>query len=175
MRSPGCCLPALLAVAFGVYLLCRGRLGRGEKAALTMFTGWLSVSALVFSYMSGMVHPYYTVAMAPAVAGLVGIGAAWAWRDRAGWDGRIVLATMITLTAAWSAILLHRNAFGPPWLPWTLTAVAAAAAVALLGLGQRRLAASRSDRGVAGRCRWHNRLLNRHRTPLPTAAPSRRR
>ena len=133
---------ALLAVAFGVYLLYRGRLGRGEKAALTMFTGWLSVSALVFSYMSGMVHPYYTVAMAPPVAGLVGIGAAWAWRDRAGWDGRIVLAAMITLTAAWSAILLHRNAFGPPWLPWTLTAAAAGSAVALLGLGQRRIAAA---------------------------------
>ncbi len=36
---------ALLAVAFGVYLVFRGRLGRGEKAALTMFTGWLLVSA----------------------------------------------------------------------------------------------------------------------------------
>ena len=35
---------ALLAVAFGVYLVFRGRLSRGEKAALTMFTGWLLVS-----------------------------------------------------------------------------------------------------------------------------------
>ena len=90
---------ALVAAAFGVYLVFRGRLSRGEKAALTMFTGWLVVSALVFSYMSGMVHPYYTVAMAPAVAGLVGIGTVWAWRSRAGWDGRIVLAAMIALTA----------------------------------------------------------------------------
>jgi 4-amino-4-deoxy-L-arabinose transferase-like glycosyltransferase len=104
---------ALLAIAYGCYLLARGRLGRGEKASLTMFAGWLLGSALVFSYMSGMVHPYYTVAMAPAVAGLVGIGAAWGWRDRSGWDGRVALAAMIVLTAVWSGILLHRNHFGP--------------------------------------------------------------
>jgi 4-amino-4-deoxy-L-arabinose transferase-like glycosyltransferase len=130
---------ALLAVAFGAYLLARGRLSRGEKAALTMFAGWLLVSALVFSYMSGMVHPYYTVAMAPAVAGLAGIGAVWAWRDRSGWDGRIALGTMMVLTAVWSSTLLQRNHFGPAWVPWTLTAVAIASAVAVLALGARRI------------------------------------
>ena len=131
---------ALVAAAFGVYLVFRGRLSRGEKVALTMFTGWLVVSVLVFSYMSGMVHPYYTVTMAPPVAGLVGIGTVWAWRNRAGWDGRIVLAAMIALTAAWSAILLHRNGFGSPWLPWVLGTIAALAAAAVLGLGSHRFA-----------------------------------
>ena len=139
---------ALLAAAFGVYLLARGRLGRGEKAALSMFTGWLLVSALVFSYMSGMVHPYYTVAMAPAVAGLVGIGAAWAWRDRAGWDGCVALAAMIVLTAIWSAMLMHRNAFGPAWVPWTLAAVAIASAVTVLGVGAHRAVAAAVIVGV---------------------------
>ncbi|PEG41504.1 glycosyl transferase [Mycolicibacterium agri] len=139
---------ALLAAAFGVYLLLRSRLGRGEKAALTMFTGWLLVSGLVFSYMDGMVHPYYTVAMAPAVAGLVGIGAAWAWRDRARWDGRVVLAAMIAMTAAWSAILLHRNAFWPTWLTRCLVVVAVVAAVTVLGLGARRLGAAGVAVGV---------------------------
>ncbi|MFY9917831.1 MAG: glycosyltransferase family 39 protein [Mycobacterium sp.] len=139
---------ALLAVAFGGYLLLRGRLGRGEKAALSMYAGWLLVSALVFSYMSGMVHPYYTVAMAPAVAGLVGIGAVWAWRERAGWDGRLVLAAMIALTALWSAMLMHRNAFGPVWVPWTLVAVAIASAVVVLGLGAHRVVAAAVIVGV---------------------------
>jgi 4-amino-4-deoxy-L-arabinose transferase-like glycosyltransferase len=132
---------ALLTIAFGVYLVCRWRLGRGEKAALTMFSGWLLVSGLVFSYMDGMVHPYYTVAMAPAVAGLAGIGTMWAWRYRAGWDGRTMLAAMIVLTAVWSAMLLRRNAFGPSWVPWVLTTVAVVAAIAVLGLGSRRIAA----------------------------------
>ncbi|MDT5096617.1 MAG: hypothetical protein QOC76_354 [Mycobacterium sp.] len=139
---------ALLAIAFGCYLLARGRLGRGEKALLTMFAGWLLGSALVFSYMSGMVHPYYTVAMAPAVAGLVGIGAVWAWRDRASWDGRIALAAMIVLTAVWSGILLHRNHFGPVWLPWTVAAVAIAAAAVVLALGAYRIVTPAAAVGV---------------------------
>ncbi len=129
---------ALLTVVFGVYLVCRRRLRRGETAALTMFSGWMLMSGLVFSYMDGTVHPYYTVAMAPAVAGLAGIGTVWAWRYRAGWDGRIMLAALIMLTAAWSAILLRRNAFGPNWLPWLLTAVALVAAIAVFGLGSRK-------------------------------------
>jgi 4-amino-4-deoxy-L-arabinose transferase-like glycosyltransferase len=139
---------ALLTIVFGVYLMVRGRLSRGEKAALTMFTGWLLVSALVFDYMGGMVHPYYTVAMAPAVAGLAGIGTMWAWRDRAGWDGRTALAAIIALTAIWSAMLLHRNAFGPVWLPWTLADIAVASAVAVLSLGARRTVAAAAVVGV---------------------------
>lgn len=139
---------ALLAVAFGIYLVVRGRLSRGETAALSMFSGWLLVSALVFSYMSGMVHPYYTVAMAPAVAGLVGAGAVWAWRDRAAWDGRIALAAMTVSTAVWSADLLHRNAFGPTWLPWTLACASFVAALATLGIGTRKSVAPGAVLGV---------------------------
>ncbi len=154
---------ALLAVAFGGYLLLRGRLGRGEKAALTMFAGWLLVSALVFSYMSGMVHPYYTVAMAPAVAGLVGIGAVWAWRDRAGWDGRLALAAMIALTA-----VVVGNADAPQRLWTSMGAVDARrrrdrfcrrCARARRTPGRR----GRSHRRRAGRCRWHDGILDRHR------------
>ena len=76
--------------------------------------------------------------MAPAVAGLAGIGAVWAWRYRAGWDGRIMLAALMVITTAWSAMLLHRNAFGPTSLPWALFAVAIASAIAALGLGAHR-------------------------------------
>ena len=35
---------------------------------------------LVFSYMSGITHPYYAVALAPAIGALIGIGAVIAWR-----------------------------------------------------------------------------------------------
>jgi 4-amino-4-deoxy-L-arabinose transferase-like glycosyltransferase len=95
-----------------------------------------------------MVHPYYTVALAPPVAGLVGVGVVWAWRNRAGWDGRIALSAMIVVTALWSAIVLRRNLFGPLWLPLPLAAVAAVAAAALLGLGARRLSAGAAAIGL---------------------------
>lgn len=116
---------ALVALAYGGYLAARHRLCRNEQAALVIWGGWLLVTAAVLSYMSGTVHPYYTVALAPAVAALVALAAVWAWRDRRSIDGRVMLVTLAA-SGAWSAILLNRNHFGPSWWPWLSTAIAVA-------------------------------------------------
>jgi 4-amino-4-deoxy-L-arabinose transferase-like glycosyltransferase len=123
---------ALFVVAFGIYLAARRMLSRAEVCALLMWGTWLLVTGVVFSFMGGMVHPYYTVALAPAIAALVGTGALWAWRRRSSWDGRCALATMVIVAAVPSAVLLHRNAFGPAWLPWLIVAPASVSAVAVL-------------------------------------------
>ncbi|WP_110319946.1 glycosyltransferase family 39 protein [Mycolicibacterium moriokaense] len=123
---------ALFVIAFGIYLAARRALSRGELCALLMWGTWLVLTGVVFSFMGGMVHPYYTVALAPALAGLVGIGAVWAWRRRSSWDGRCALAAMIVLAAGPSALLLHRNAFGSVWLPWMVAGLAAVSAAAML-------------------------------------------
>ena len=70
-------LPAAL-VLLGVLVVARARLRAPTalRAALVLWGGWLLVTGLVFSYMAGIIHPYYTVALAPAVAALVGIGVA---------------------------------------------------------------------------------------------------
>jgi 4-amino-4-deoxy-L-arabinose transferase-like glycosyltransferase len=123
---------AVFVVAFGIYLAARRALSRAELCALLMWGTWLVLTGVVFSFMGGMVHPYYTVALAPPIAGLVGIGAVWAWRRTSVWDGRCALAAMILLSAGPSALLLHRNAFGPAWLPWLVTGLAALSAAAVL-------------------------------------------
>ena len=64
--------------------------------------------------MSGTVHPYYAVALAPAIAALAGIGSVELWRGRAYWPARIVLAVTVLATSVWSAVLLGRD---PAWLP----------------------------------------------------------
>jgi hypothetical protein len=51
-------------------------------AGYLLWGGWFVVTALVFSYMSGIVHTYYAVALAPAVAALVGAGLVDLWRLR---------------------------------------------------------------------------------------------
>ncbi len=127
---------ALFAVCFGIYLSLRGALSRDEKAALLTWGGWLLLCGSVFSYMDGMVHPYYTVAMAPAIGALVGLGGVWAWRRRTGWDGRVAMAAMITLGAGWAILLLHRAGLGPVWIRWGI-AIAAIAAVATLTASHR--------------------------------------
>jgi 4-amino-4-deoxy-L-arabinose transferase-like glycosyltransferase len=129
---------ALFATAFGGYLALRGRLSGDERAAVVSWGGWLLVTGLVFSYMQGTVHPYYTVALAPAVAALVALATVWAWRLRAGWDGRIAMACLLGLAGWWSSVLLHRNHFGPPWVPWALVVASLGAALAVLA-GRRVL------------------------------------
>ena len=63
---------------------------RPHRAAAVLWGGWLLVTGLTFSFMAGIIHPYYTVALAPAVAALVGLGAARSGGDRD--DARAPLA-----------------------------------------------------------------------------------
>ncbi|MCH5642894.1 glycosyltransferase family 39 protein [Gordonia sp. ABSL49_1] len=144
---------ALLALAFAVYAMMRsfpgfrftGRVSRVESGAVVAWGGWLLVTGLIFSFMSGTIHPYYTVALAPAIGALIGIGAVMAWRRRDHWDGRITLAGMIGLAAWWSIVLLNRNDFGPQWCRWLIGTAAAAAVIGILvgaTLGMRKLLAT---------------------------------
>jgi 4-amino-4-deoxy-L-arabinose transferase-like glycosyltransferase len=138
---------ALLLLAAGLVL--RGRAPRtdGPRAALLLWGGWLVVTGLVFSFMSGTIHPYYTVALAPAIGALVGIGGALAWHRRDAWRGRAALAAGIGAAGVWAFALLSENATWLPWLRWVLLvgALLSAAAILLSGVvsahGGRRLLA----------------------------------
>ncbi len=72
--------------------------------SLLLWGGWLVVTAVVFSLMDGIIHAYYTVALAPALAGVVGIGAVALWRK--GFTGVAVLSGAVALTALESYMLL---------------------------------------------------------------------
>ncbi|CCH29827.1 glycosyltransferase family 39 protein [Actinosynnema sp. NPDC047251] len=56
--------------------------GRRERVGLGLWGGWLVVTAGVFSFMSGIIHAYYTVALAPAIGAIIGIGSVALWRRR---------------------------------------------------------------------------------------------
>lgn len=139
---------ALFAVAFGGYLTLRRRLGREERAAVVSWGGWLLVTGLVFSYMHGTMHPYYTVALAPAVAALTGLASIWAWRSRAAWDGRLAMVCLLGLGGWWSSVLLRHNHFGSNWMPRTLALTSLLAAVAILA-GRRPLMSAGLAVGVS--------------------------
>ncbi|MEU5937051.1 glycosyltransferase family 39 protein [Micromonospora sp. NPDC047187] len=76
-------LPAAL-ILLVVGLLLAGRATRTDRtrAGLLLWGGWLLVTGLIFSFMSGIFHAYYTVALAPAIGALVGIGVTLLWRER---------------------------------------------------------------------------------------------
>jgi 4-amino-4-deoxy-L-arabinose transferase-like glycosyltransferase len=85
------------------------------RAAVVLWGGWLLVTGFVFSYAQGIIHPYYNVALAPAVGALVGIGTVTLWHHRRRWPGRLVLAVALAATVVWSYVLLARS---PDWFPW---------------------------------------------------------
>jgi 4-amino-4-deoxy-L-arabinose transferase-like glycosyltransferase len=124
-----------------------GRLDR-DRASVLMWGGWLIVTGVVFSFMQGIIHPYYTVALAPAIAALAGIAAVRLWQSADRWQARALLAADVGVTAIWSYALLDRT---PDWLPWLRYCVLScglAAAGALLLAG--RLGAVSSLRSSHG-------------------------
>jgi 4-amino-4-deoxy-L-arabinose transferase-like glycosyltransferase len=105
---------ALIGLVAGLWFTRRAPRTDGTRAALVLWGGWLVVTALVFSFMSGTVHPYYSVALAPAIAALVAISGRALWQGRAHQAPRAALAGMVVATAVWSFILLDRT---PEWFP----------------------------------------------------------
>ena len=111
---------ALVLMVLGIAL--RGRASRTDprRASFVLWGGWLLVTGLVFSFMAGIFHSYYTVALAPAVAALVGSGSVLAWQRREQIWVRIVFAATLVLTGVTSWILLSRSADFVPWLRWVV-------------------------------------------------------
>ena len=115
-----------------------------DLAAALLWGGWLVVTGLVFSFMAGIIHPYYTVALAPAIGALAGIGAVRLWQAaRVSPAARYWLAAGVASSAIWSFVLLTRSA---SWLPPLRYAILAAGlvAVAALALAPRLGAAAGS-------------------------------
>jgi 4-amino-4-deoxy-L-arabinose transferase-like glycosyltransferase len=105
---------ALLLLAAGLWLTRRMPRTNRARAAFALWGGWLVVTGLVFSFMQGIFHAYYTVALAPAVGALVGMGATGLWEVRRHPLMRWWLAGTLAVTAVWSYVLLRRT---PDWHP----------------------------------------------------------
>ncbi len=110
-------LPAALSLIV-VLLVTSRRGGRTDltRAAVLGWGGWLVVTAAVISFSAGIIHEYYTVALAPAIGALVGIGSVTLWAHRQHLWARVVSAVLIAGTAWWSMVLLSRSSGFVTWL-----------------------------------------------------------
>ena len=125
----------VLALASGGLLLWilrkTPRTNRG-RAAVIFWILWLIIHIVIFSMTSGVIHPYYVVVMAPAVAALVGIGVPFLWgayvrRKSYAW----VLPMTIGVTAV-IAIIILSYAGTMTWLMWTVGVLGLAGMIGLL-------------------------------------------
>ncbi|MCM6777698.1 glycosyltransferase family 39 protein [Nocardia sp. CDC159] len=172
-------LPAALVLGVaGLWALRRAPRTDAARAALLLWLGWLVVTGVVFSFAGGILHPYYTVALAPAIGGSVGIGAALMWRRRSDIRAAAVLSGAVLLTVILAWVLLRRT---PEWLPWLGPAIAVTgvvAAVLLLGVGRmpRRVAIGAAAVAVVTSLAAPvgysvATVTTSHGGPIPTAGP----
>lgn len=130
-------IPAAVMLGLvGLWVVGRGSRTGLRRAALLLWGTTMVVTALTFSLMEGIFHQYYTLALAPAIGALVGIGTWLVWTRRNERWALPVLAAVSVVTTAWAFIVLARSPEWNPWLRWTLLVVGLAAATGLL-LGRR--------------------------------------
>jgi 4-amino-4-deoxy-L-arabinose transferase-like glycosyltransferase len=142
---------AVVCLAAGLLLTRRAPRTDPSRAALIMWGGWLIVSAAVFSYSNGIIHAYYTVALAPAIGACVGIGATLLWQNRFDIRSATALSGVVLVTSVLAAVLVSRHT---EWIPWLRAGVAVGGVgTAVLLLVSGRLAptvAPTVARSVAG-------------------------
>ncbi|MFT4124417.1 MAG: glycosyltransferase family 39 protein, partial [Microbacteriaceae bacterium] len=172
-------LPAALVLAvIGIVLLRRAPRVSPARATLVILAGTMIVTALAFSFMAGIFHSYYTVALAPPIAGTVAIGASLLWARRSAWWARIAVAAIVLGTAGWSFALLSLSSDFLPWLKYPVLGVGlATAVVALFAHRLRSLAvatlAGALLAGLAGPLAYTiDTIATAHTGSLPTAGPS---
>src|SRR6478609_4619810 len=173
-------LPAALIGLIAALWLTR-KAGRTDRvrASLLLWGGWLLVTAAVFSFMDGTIHPYYTVALAPAVAALVGISVRELWQIRDRLWSRLVMAAMSAVTGVWAFVLLDRT---PDWLPalrWVVLVGSVVVAVMVAAGAQRKgtqiavLAAGAILFAVAAPAAYAvQTVATAHNGPISTSGPS---
>jgi 4-amino-4-deoxy-L-arabinose transferase-like glycosyltransferase len=125
-------LPAAL-VGFVALLWFTRRAPRTDRlrAAALLWGGWLLVTGLVFSYMQGTIHPYYTVALAPALAALVALAGHAALARRATVTGRLTCVALLLAAGLWSFVLLGRTSSWQPELRWLVLVLTLVAGIGL--------------------------------------------
>ncbi|HRC08285.1 MAG TPA: glycosyltransferase family 39 protein, partial [Miltoncostaeales bacterium] len=86
-------IPAAL-VGFVVLMVMRRGAPRTDRirAGAMVWGGWLVVTQIVFSFGKGIIHEYYAVALAPAIAALVGMAGVQLWNARRAIAARVVMA-----------------------------------------------------------------------------------
>ncbi|MFF1447518.1 ArnT family glycosyltransferase [Streptomyces sp. NPDC058274] len=123
---------ALILLVAALWLTRKAKRTDLTRSSFLAWGGSLLITVLVFSYMAGIFHQYYTIALAPYIAALVGMGATVLWAERSKIWAALTLAATVTATAAWGYVLLNRTPDYLPWLKWLVLIGGLAGALGLI-------------------------------------------
>jgi 4-amino-4-deoxy-L-arabinose transferase-like glycosyltransferase len=149
------------------------------RSSFLVWGGSLLITMVVFSYMAGIFHQYYTIALAPYIAAVVGMGSATLWEKRSEMWASLTLAAAVVASAAWGYVLLNRTPDYLPWLKWLVLIGGLAAALGLIFVARlgRQLALAAAGLGIvaslAGPAAYTLSTVNSaHTGSIPTAGPA---
>jgi 4-amino-4-deoxy-L-arabinose transferase-like glycosyltransferase len=127
----------MLALAL-LLLIGERKRGSPRLAFLIVFGGWLLVELMILSLSKGIVHPYYISAVAPGAAAMVGAGAFALTRfaKQRSWGVLLLPCAVGATVAAQIAVLDYQH-----YLRWFIPVLIGGAAVLVLAMAARRLAA----------------------------------
>jgi 4-amino-4-deoxy-L-arabinose transferase-like glycosyltransferase len=126
---------ALAGLVAGLWLTRRGRRTDLGRAGYLLWGAWALLLVLVFSFANGVLHPYYAVILAPALAALAGGGSVAMWRlGRQHLWLAWLLPAAVMATAFLAAWVLGRT---PGYAPGLSTGIVVAGGVAAVALALR--------------------------------------
>ncbi|MEU1407562.1 glycosyltransferase family 39 protein [Streptomyces sp. NPDC005728] len=170
---------ALILLGAGLWATRKARRTSVTRASFLVWGGSLLITMVVFSYMAGIFHQYYTVALAPYIAAVTGMGAGLLWEKRKETWASLTLAAAVVAAAAWGYVLLNRTSGYLPWLKWLVLVGGLAAAFGLVFAGRisRQLALGAAAVGLvaalAGPTAYTLSTVNSaHTGSIPTAGPA---
>src|SRR5262249_33836031 len=88
-----------------------------------------------FSYMRGIFHPYYTVALAPPIAALTAIGMVVVWQQLTRLWAQATIAAAAAASVATTFLVLAHTGDYYPWLRWVEVVAVAVVLVWALFVG----------------------------------------
>jgi 4-amino-4-deoxy-L-arabinose transferase-like glycosyltransferase len=173
-------IPAALILAVASLWLWRRRPRTDPaRSAMLLWAGSLIVTVLVISLAQGIIHPYYSIAAAPAIGAMIGIGGSALWQRRSSLAARGALALSLAVTVWWSYVLLDR---APHWMPWlgTLVLIVGLATALALVVTPRLRGKAAVTLGVLGICAALggpaayalDTVATPHSGAIPSAGPS---
>ncbi|MFG2465419.1 glycosyltransferase family 39 protein [Streptomyces canus] len=170
---------ALILLVAGLVATRRLKRTSVTRGSFLVWGGSLLITLVVFSYMAGIFHQYYTIALAPYIAAVVGMGAGTLWEKRTEMWASLTLAAAVVAGSAWGYVLLNRTPDYLPWLKWLVLIGGLTAALGLIFVARlgRQLALGAAALGIvaalAGPTAYTLSTVNSaHTGSIPTAGPA---
>jgi len=138
---------ALIGIVAAIWLLARqprpvatiaSRRSDSRLGSLILWSGWTLVTAAVLSFGSGVIHPYYAVALAPGIAALSVLAVPALWSARGQLSARLLLVALLGSAVVVGVLLLGRVPTWHPELRWLVLVAGVLAAVGILASGTPR-------------------------------------